>query len=272
MSPTQFSPKATANETVELATALLSFVLVMIGVNERIKAGADLLKAMAKVCSARMDLPLPANNANPPAAATERVGATSEPPPLELNLRKVLDALAILTIEMNTEGLLAVLHGRKIVDGNTAICRADSPYAADPAAWTEVGWVQTFLAGSSLAELDKGNRAMLRLNMPNATTGASGELGALLESEAPVSAGRETSVGPMPCVFAIIGAKRIPKRRLRIAIQSVRDLRTDLTSRGIRLKGRKPVQGYIVLLNDSADNSELFSVVIISTLKVSHAS
>lgn len=265
----RLNSKPTGSESVDLAGALITFVLAMVGASERVKASAELVKAIAKICAARMDTaapnPIDTQSAPPPFTSAQTTGPDSVL--AEVNVRQVLDALAILTIEMTVADFLKLLERSVLVDGTSAICMTNSYYGSHPEQWSSVGWIHTILAGASLMEAGTANGPILTLHMPNATTKFSGMLGATLR----VGAGHD-SVSPDNEAKAagrsstIVGSKKllVEHEHMCVTARVENDLRPALRHRGMRIKGKRRVPGFSVDLTRQADNTPLFSLFLIS--------
>jgi len=266
----RLNAKPTASETVDLAGALITFVLAMAGVSERVKAGAELVKAIAKTCAARMDTASPTalvEAQGEPLTFAPAGAARPDAAPIEVNVRQVLDALAILTIEMSVADFLRLLERSVLVDKVGAICMTSSYYASHPEHWSDVAWVHTILAGASVEEQGPARGRVLALHMPNATTELHGMLGETLR----IGARQDSVTGSarMPVeVFSstIIGSKKLVEhQRLCVTARVENDLKPALSYRGIRLQGHRRIPGFSIHLTRHAEEAPLFSLYLIST-------
>jgi hypothetical protein len=255
----------TGTETVDLAAALLTFVLAMIGVNERVKAGAELVKALAKACATRMDSPQPTQFEGISAISPIPVVA-AENSLAEVNVRLVLDALAVRTIEMEAADFLKLLEHSVIVDAKGGICMSNSSYATRPEKWSDVGWVQTVLTGASITEQCLEDQRTLTLHVPYATKEESGMLGDTLQAKLSRVRPRGSVSDSADCFSSTtIGSKKLMNsERLRIEMRAEYDLRPALRTCGIRLKGHRRTPGYSVSLFQQTEPVRLFSLLFVS--------
>ena len=249
--------RATYSDSAELIEPLIEFVLVMLGLGEKFKAGTKLATAIAKRIAAAYD-EHPVDLFAEPPLSDSKVETREIITPKQLNLREILDRLSISNIELEPGMLGKLLREYTVVGHSQGVCASSTDYAASPSRWiSEDGWVRTTLQDSSLRVTEEDTDPTLRLSLPHSRMESGGPVGMLIEVRA--------SKLQEPAKYTARHYLLRGDHALALQISFLSDSEQQLRECGLYAQSARPYPGFSIALAEARSGRPIFRLTLLIT-------